>query len=51
MDRIPQLLDQDESMRLEGQYAGRRAGVPLSFGHAYLAVLVCVSGVRRAELP
>lgn len=50
MDRIPQLLDQDESMRLEVSTLAEGQGVPLSFGHAYLAVLVCVSGRARFAL-
>src|SRR5204863_57361 len=50
VDRIPQLLDQDESMRLEVSTLTEGQGIPLSFGHAYLAVLVCVSGRARFAL-
>ncbi|ENB4191581.1 AraC family transcriptional regulator, partial [Stenotrophomonas maltophilia] len=50
MDRIPQLLEQDESMRLEVSTLAEGLGVPLSFGHAYLTVLVCVSGRARFAL-
>ncbi len=49
MDRIPQLLEQDESMRLEVSTLAEGLGVPLSFGHAYLTVLVCVSGRARSH--
>ncbi len=50
VDRIPQLLEQDESMRLEVSTLAEGLGVPLSFGHAYLTVLVCVSGRARFAL-
>lgn len=50
MDRIPQLLDQDESMRLEVSTLAEGQGVPLSFGHTRLALLVCVSGRARFAL-
>lgn len=50
MDRVPQLLDQDESMRLEVSTLAEGLGVPLSFGHAYMVVLVCVAGCARFAL-
>ena len=37
-------------MRLEVSTLAEGQGVPLSFGHAYLAVLVCVSGRARFAL-
>ncbi|HIE1099695.1 helix-turn-helix domain-containing protein [Stenotrophomonas maltophilia] len=50
MDRIPQLLDQDESMRLGVSTLAEGLGAPLSFGSAYLVLLVCVSGRARFAL-
>ncbi|MEG0859236.1 MAG: helix-turn-helix transcriptional regulator [Pseudomonas sp.] len=50
MQHIPKLYAPDDSIRMGDSSLTEGLGVPLSFGHAYLTLLVCVSGSARFTL-
>ncbi|HDS1818129.1 TPA: helix-turn-helix transcriptional regulator [Pseudomonas putida] len=44
MHHIPKLVTPDDLIRLGDSTLAEGVGVPLSFGHAYITLLVCLSG-------
>ncbi|WP_095162586.1 AraC family transcriptional regulator [Pseudomonas sp. Irchel 3F5] len=44
MQHIPKLYAPDDSLRLGDTTLAEGVGVPLAFGHAYMVLLVCLSG-------
>lgn len=44
MQHIPKLVTPDDPIRLGDTTLAEGVGVPLSFGHAYITLLVCLSG-------
>jgi len=50
MQHIPQLFTADDPPRMGDTSLTEGLGVPLSFGHTYLTLLVCLSGSARFTL-
>lgn len=50
MHHIPKLSGPDDSMRMGETTLAQGQGLPLSFGHAYLTLLVCLSGSAHFTL-
>lgn len=50
MHHIPKLSAPDESMRMGETTLAQGLGLPLSFGHAYLTLLVCLCGSAHFTL-
>lgn len=47
MRAVPQLLNQDDSIRIARSTLADGLGLPLGFGQTYIALLVCVEGCAR----